>query len=73
MWNTGSSDGQRLRASGAAAVVRVRVRPVLHVHGRVRAGAVMNDTDDFIVWFAATFLAFIVFAVILTLFIEIGE
>jgi len=33
----------------------------------------MNDTDDFIVWFAATFLAFIVFAVILTLFIEIGE
>lgn len=29
----------------------------------------MNDTDDFIVWFAATFLAFIVFAVILTLWI----
>jgi hypothetical protein len=33
----------------------------------------MNDTDDFIVWFAATFLAFIVFAVILAMFIEIGE
>ena len=29
----------------------------------------MNDTDDFIVWFAATFLAFIVFAVILALWI----
>jgi hypothetical protein len=33
----------------------------------------MNNTDDFIVWFAATFLAFIAFAVILALFIEIGE
>lgn len=29
----------------------------------------MNDTDDFIVWFAATFLAFIVFAVILAMWI----
>ena len=29
----------------------------------------MNDRDDFIVWFAATFLAFIVFAVILALWI----
>ena len=45
------------------------MRQVLHVHGRLRAGAVMERETDFIVWLALTVVAFAVIGTLLAMWI----